>query len=61
MTSNIKNVCVIANAANINSNNFVNREVVRKNLLEIGAESVDVVNLNIVTINNLHKFVNLLV
>ena len=51
-----KSVCVIANAANINSGNFVNREVVKKNLLELGALQVDVINLNIVTINSLFKY-----
>ncbi len=53
---NGKKVCVIANAANINSNNFVNREVVKTNLLSIGATAVDVVNLNIVTINAVLKY-----
>ena len=51
-----KKVCVIANAANINSNNFVNREVVKRNLISVGAVAVDVVNLNIVTINTLLRY-----
>ena len=53
---NAKKVCVIANAANINSNNFVNREVVKRNLIGVGATAVDVVNLNIVTVNALSKY-----
>ena len=53
---NAKKVCVIANAANINSNNFVNREVVKTNLIGVGATAVDVVNLNIVTVNALSKY-----
>lgn len=53
---NGKKVCVIANAANINSNNFINREVVKRNLIELGASAVDVVNLNIVTINTIPKY-----
>ena len=51
-----KKVLIIANAANINSGNFVNRETVKKNLLEVGAVSVDIVNLNIVTISTLPKY-----